>query len=104
MEVTDKVRKAVPQDHPEISSALSRAFFDDPLFAWAIPDDDRRQRVTAEFFTLYAKAFLRHDETYTSAGEVVAAALWAPPGAAPISDEDAIATLSTIWKKTLYGF
>jgi ribosomal protein S18 acetylase RimI-like enzyme len=89
MEVTDKVRKAVPQDLPEIGTALSRAFFDDPLFAWAIPDYDRRHRVAAEFFTLYAKAFLRHDETYTSGGQVVAAALWAPPGAVPISDEDA---------------
>jgi GNAT superfamily N-acetyltransferase len=88
MAVADQVRKAVPQDLPELGSALSRAFFDDPLFAWAIPDGDRRQRVLAEFFALYAKAFLRHDETYTSGGEVVAAALWAPPGAAPISDED----------------
>jgi hypothetical protein len=42
---------------------------------WGIPDEDRRQRVTAEFFRLYAKAFLRHDETYTSGGAVVAAAL-----------------------------
>jgi hypothetical protein len=44
MEVADTVRKAVPEDLPEVSSALSRAFFDDPLMAWAIPDEDRRQR------------------------------------------------------------
>ena len=30
-----------------------------------------------------------HDETYTTGGEVVAAALWAPPGAEPVSGEDA---------------
>ena len=89
MEVADTVRKALPQDLPEIGGALSHAFFDDPLFGWAIPDDDRRQRFTLEFFTLYAKAFLRHDQTYTTAGDVVAAALWAPPGAVPISDQDA---------------
>ena len=89
MEVANKVRKAVPEDLPEIGSALGRAFFDDPLFAWAIPDDDRRQRVAAEFFALYAKAFLRHNETYTTGREVVAAALWAPPGAEPVSDDDA---------------
>jgi hypothetical protein len=35
MEVTDKIRKALPQDLPEIGSALSHAFFDDPLFGWA---------------------------------------------------------------------
>ena len=30
MEVADTVRKAVQEDLSEISSALSRAFFDDP--------------------------------------------------------------------------
>jgi GNAT superfamily N-acetyltransferase len=89
MEVADKVRKALPHDLPEIGSALSHAFFDDPLFGWVIRDEDRRQRFTLEFFTLYAKAVLRHDQTYTTAGDVVAAALWAPPGAVPISDQDA---------------
>ena len=89
MEVADKIRKAVPEDLPRIGSVLGRAFFDDPLFVWAIQDDDRRQRFELEFFTLYAKAFLRHDETYTTGGEVVAAALWAPPGAEPVSGGDA---------------
>jgi hypothetical protein len=37
MEVADKVRKATPDDLPEISTALSRAFYNDPLFAWALP-------------------------------------------------------------------
>ena len=37
MEVADKVRKATPDDLPEISTALSRAFYSDPLFAWALP-------------------------------------------------------------------
>jgi hypothetical protein len=77
------------KDLPRIGSALGRAFFDDPLFVWAIQDDDWRQRFELEFFTLYAKAFLRHQETYTTGGEVVAAALWAPPGAEPVSGEDA---------------
>jgi hypothetical protein len=89
MEVADKIRKAVPEDLPRIGSALRRAFFDDPLFEWAIQDDDRRQRFLLGFFTQYAKAFLRHDETYTTGGEVVAAALWAPPGAEPVSSKDA---------------
>jgi GNAT superfamily N-acetyltransferase len=32
---------------------------------------------------------LRHHQSYTSTGEVVAAALWAPPGGVPVSGEDA---------------
>jgi ribosomal protein S18 acetylase RimI-like enzyme len=89
MEAADQVRKALPHDVPEIGNALNRAFFQDPVFVWAIPDDDRRQRFCLEFFTVYARAFLRLEQTYTTKGEVVAAALWAPPGAEPISGEDA---------------
>jgi hypothetical protein len=89
MEVADKVRKAAPDDLPQIGTALSRAFFDDPLFAWALPDADRRQRLLPEFSALFTRAFLRHHQSYTSTGEVVAAALWAPPGGVPVSGEDA---------------
>jgi hypothetical protein len=88
MEVADTVRKATPDDLPQISAALSRAFFDDPLMAWAIPDQERRRRLMPEFFALFTRAFLRHDQTYT-AGDIVGAAPWAPPGAVPVSGEDA---------------
>jgi hypothetical protein len=63
--------------------------FDDPLFAWALPDADRRQRLLPEFFALFSKAFPRHHQSYTTTGEVVAAALWTPPGGVPVSGEDA---------------
>jgi hypothetical protein len=33
MAATNKIRKAAPEDLPKISSALSRAFFEDPLSA-----------------------------------------------------------------------
>jgi hypothetical protein len=89
MEVADKVRKAAPDDLPQLSTALTRAFFNDPLFAWALPNADRRQRLLPEFFTLFTSAFLRHHQTYTTEGDVVAAALWAPPGAVPVAGEDA---------------
>ena len=70
MATIDQVRRAAPQDLHEIISALSRAFFDDPIFAWALPDADRRQRVLPEFFALYSNAYLPHDQTYTTMGEV----------------------------------
>jgi ribosomal protein S18 acetylase RimI-like enzyme len=88
MATTDQVRKAIPDDLSQLSTALSRAFFDDPLFVWTLPDTDRRQRLP-EFFALFTSAFLRHDQTYTTAGDVAAAALWAPPGAVPVAGEDA---------------
>jgi hypothetical protein len=89
MEVADQVLKAAPDDLPQISTALGRAFFDDPLFAWALPDADRRQRLLPEFFALFTNGFLRRHQTYTTAGDIVAAGLWAPPGAVPVAGEDA---------------
>jgi hypothetical protein len=89
MAATDKVRKAVPEDLSQISTALSRAFLDDPVMSWAIPDEQRRQRILPDFFSLYTEVFLRHDESYTTREEVIGAALWAPPGRLPVSGEDA---------------
>lgn len=82
------VRKASAGDVPRIASALARAFFDDPVFRYASPDDDRRREMLPSFFSLYTEAFLRHDEIY-AAREVTGAALWAPPGKLPVSEEDA---------------
>ena len=42
MEVADRSARPPPADLPQISTALSRAFFDDPLFSWTLPDADRR--------------------------------------------------------------
>jgi GNAT superfamily N-acetyltransferase len=42
-----------------------------------------------ESFALVTRAFLRHHQTYTTRGDVVEAALWAPPGAVPVSGPDA---------------
>lgn len=82
-----EVRKAVSRDVPQIAEALARAFFDDPVFGWGIPDDQRRRGMLPEFFSLFTEELLLHDETYTTAGEVTGAGLWAPPGAQPVSGD-----------------
>ena len=73
----------------EMGTTLSQAFHDDPVFAWGSRMPTGDSGVLPEFFALYAKAFLGHDQSYTTAGDVVAAALWAPPGAVPVAGEDA---------------
>jgi GNAT superfamily N-acetyltransferase len=83
-----QVRKASAGDGPRIASTLARAFFDDPVFRFASPDDDRRREMLPSFFSLYTEAFQRHDEIY-AARDVAGAALWAPPGKLPVSEEDA---------------
>jgi ribosomal protein S18 acetylase RimI-like enzyme len=74
------VRKALPAELPAVSGVLSRAFHDDPVSQWAIPDPDRRRQSLPRFFELIATALRPHDELYL-APDTVGAAMWAPPGA-----------------------
>jgi GNAT superfamily N-acetyltransferase len=83
----EQIHKASAREVPRLGRALARAFFDDPVFRWGFPDDERRRAVLPPFFSLWTETFLRHDEVYT-AGEGTGAALWAPPGEPPVADED----------------
>jgi hypothetical protein len=73
------VREALPQEAPSIGGMLGRAFFNDPVMRWAMPDDGRRRRILPGFFELFVRTIQRYGETYV-AGDGVGAALWVPPG------------------------
>ena len=83
-----EIRTASIHDVARIASALGRAFLDDPVFVWAIPERDRRQAVLPSFFTLFTAAFQRHGHVYRTA-DGTAAALWAPPGVIAVGDDEA---------------
>lgn len=77
------VRAPQKPDVRSLSRVLGRAFFDDPVMMWMLPDDARRARALPRVFG----AMTRHHflgghgaEVPTRAGEVGAAALWDPPG------------------------
>jgi hypothetical protein len=74
------VRRAQPAMAGDLAGTLARAFYDDPLFAWLLPDASRRVAIARRGFELYLRrVWLRHEETYTvedSAG----ACVWEPPG------------------------
>ncbi len=75
-----RVRKATEGDLPDLSRALAAAFHDDPVFSWWIPDAARRRQITLRFFETITEANLAHHEIYTT-DDVVAGAVWVPPGA-----------------------
>jgi ribosomal protein S18 acetylase RimI-like enzyme len=85
---TTRVRKASADDGLRIAASLARAFFDDPVFRWVCPADERRDQLLSGFFGLFTQVMTRHDEIYV-AGEGMGAALWAPPGKAAVGEEDA---------------
>jgi ribosomal protein S18 acetylase RimI-like enzyme len=82
------IRRASPSDVPRIAATLSRAFFDDPVFRWAAPDDDRRRELLPAFFAQIAETLQRYDEIHL-AGLGAGAALWVPPGGTPVPDDQA---------------
>jgi ribosomal protein S18 acetylase RimI-like enzyme len=83
-----EIRTASVHDVARIATALSRAFFDDPVFTWMIPDVDRRREALPGFFTIFTAACQRHGHVHRTV-DGSAAALWVPPGVAPIADDEA---------------
>jgi ribosomal protein S18 acetylase RimI-like enzyme len=80
--VTD-VRPALRADTAALSKVLGRAFFDDPVMAWLLPDDGVRRRKLHRLFA----ALTRHHhlanggvEVASTGATIGAAALWDPPG------------------------
>lgn len=81
--MTVDVRSARQADVPALSRVLARAFFDDPVWMWMLPD----ARVRAKRCAIAFAALTRH--RYLAGGGVElasrdsairAAALWEPPG------------------------
>lgn len=77
------VRHAQRNDVRAGSQVLGRAFYDDPVMCWMLPDADLRRRKLPRLFD----ALIRHHHLTNGAcavasdgGHVVGAALWDPPG------------------------
>ena len=74
------VRVATSQDIAAIAFSLSRAFEDDPVWEYLLPDAaSRLQRLSRYFATAMGLQHLQHSSSYTDAARS-GAALWDPPG------------------------
>jgi hypothetical protein len=72
------IRKAIADDVPRLAQALARAFYDDPVFNWLVPNDSARIRRSEQGFAFYLrKVYLPHDECYVIEG-LGGGALWLP--------------------------
>lgn len=85
---TTAIARAVAADAPTLSGVLARAFHDDPVFEWVVPDGDRRRAKLPHVFAAFIEAYLSHQETYLAA-DSAGAALWAPPGVEPFPEAQA---------------
>jgi ribosomal protein S18 acetylase RimI-like enzyme len=76
------VRSAAKGDVRELAHTLGRAFFDDPVMMWMLPDAGQRAKGLCTVFA----AMTRHQflplgtvDFATDATHIAAAALWSPP-------------------------
>jgi len=77
--MTTAVRTAGVEDQSDMAGTLGRAFADDPLFDWLVPDQTRRHRMLPAWFTLAFKKMFTRREVYTT-DDHAGAAVWAAPG------------------------
>jgi len=75
------VRLADSADVPSMAAVLGRAFQDDPVMSWIIPDGQlRERRLPLLYAAVLRRYYLRHAATEVVAdGRVLGCAIWAPP-------------------------
>jgi ribosomal protein S18 acetylase RimI-like enzyme len=76
------VRSAGKNDVRPVARMLARAFQDDPMMQWVLPDADGRTRAVSRMFAAMARYHYLSSgvvEMAETASDIAAAALWAPP-------------------------
>lgn len=81
--MTINAQPAQKADITELSHVLGRAFYDDPVSIWVVPDDTAREARLRSFFamvTRYHHLAGGGAEVGSDGSAIGAAALWDPPG------------------------
>jgi ribosomal protein S18 acetylase RimI-like enzyme len=93
--VRHEIRKMTLDDCTDVARVQARAFFDDPLQSWALPDDSTRLEILERVYELLSRhASVPAGESYTDLS-LACAAFWAPPGGYSLS-HDAAAALAPV--------
>jgi GNAT superfamily N-acetyltransferase len=86
-----EIRKMTVEDCPQVARVQARAFFDDPLQSWALPDASTRLSILERVFELLSRySSVPRGESYTDT-TLACAAFWVPPGPFELDHEAAIA-------------
>ncbi|HWH33308.1 MAG TPA: GNAT family N-acetyltransferase [Egibacteraceae bacterium] len=98
-----RVRKATASDVAGLAAVMGRAFQEDPVLAWGMPDEAGRRANGARYFELVARLhYLPLGETYVTE-DLQAAALWAPPGQWKASPMTGVRILPFLVRATKFG-
>ncbi|MFB7032416.1 MULTISPECIES: GNAT family N-acetyltransferase [unclassified Streptomyces] len=80
-------RVATPEDIDALVDVMTTAFFHDPLWGPAFPDEPRRAVQAATMWRLHVTSALRYPWTLVTPG-VEAAAVWIPPGGTELTPQE----------------
>lgn len=75
----DDVIQLLPNQTKQAAVVLCRAFYDDPLVRYIVPEEARRARLLPSFYTIVVRYALRYGEVYMTPG-VEGVACWLSPG------------------------
>jgi GNAT superfamily N-acetyltransferase len=94
-----ELRPTQRADVRPLSKVLARAFYDDPLMLYMLPDDKARSKALPPMFAALARHhFLSRggSEVASRGGQIGAATLWDPPGQRKSSRREEIRMLPTL--------
>jgi GNAT superfamily N-acetyltransferase len=79
------VDRLQPHERSPVVAALARAFFDDPLFGFFVPNLVKQQKALIAFMRAGVKDAAPFGDCYVAHadGKVACAAIWLPPGSYP---------------------
>jgi GNAT superfamily N-acetyltransferase len=77
------IRRATDADIPTVARTASRAFADDPVMRWLIPDDDEYDECWLPLFGNIARRWHATDSLWCT-DDAAAIAGWVPPGRPPV--------------------
>lgn len=92
-----RVRLATDADIERVARTASRAFVDDPLMRWLIPDDDDYESNHRVFFGNIARRWHATDSLWCT-DDVVAVAGWIPPGRPEVEPDGVVAVEHPEWR------
>jgi GNAT superfamily N-acetyltransferase len=79
-------RVASSQDSADVVEILVSAFYNDPAWSWAFPDDSRRAEQHRRWWGLYVDGALRFPWVWLTGGNT-ATSVWIPPNETELSQE-----------------
>jgi GNAT superfamily N-acetyltransferase len=82
-----KVKRVTEGDADLVTDLFVLAFYEDPTWSWAFPDDSARMEQHRRLWGLYMHSAVPHGWVWMTE-DGGAASLWIPPGEPELSDED----------------